>query len=376
MSRVLFAGGGTGGHLYPALALAEAVRAERADVQVHFAGAQRGVEARVLPQRNEPHTLLPLLPIFRDRPWRNWRLLPSLTRSFVSLARLFAAFRPRLVVGTGGYASGPACFYAVTRGVPVAVQEQNSSPGLTTRLLARWAKQVHLGFPEAARHLRPGRNTRVLALGNPIRPPDLSLSRVASRAVFGLSAEATVVLVVGGSQGARAVNESLLSAMRLAREARVLSWPDRLEILWATGPAHIESVSGRLASLGLGSKVRALSYIEDVPRALASADLAVSRAGAMMTAELLAWGVPSLLVPLPTAAANHQLHNARALEAAGAAVCLEEATLTPQLLWSTISELASDAARREVMAASARARAQPDAARAIAHELLTLVPAS
>jgi UDP-N-acetylglucosamine--N-acetylmuramyl-(pentapeptide) pyrophosphoryl-undecaprenol N-acetylglucosamine transferase len=376
MSRVLFAGGGTGGHLYPALALGEAVRAERVHTEIHFVGAQRGVEARVLPQRNVPHTLLPLLPIFRERAWRNWRLLPSLTRSFVSLARLFASFRPNLVVGTGGYASGPACFYAVTRGVPVAVQEQNSWPGLTTRLLARWAKQVHLGFPEAAQHLRPGRNTRVLTLGNPIRPPDPSLDRIASRAAFGLSAEATVVLVVGGSQGARAVNESLLSAMRLAKEARVLSWPDDLEILWATGPAHIESVSGRLASLGLGGKVRALGYIEDVPRALAAADLAVSRAGAMMTAELLAWGVPSLLVPLPSAAANHQLHNARALAAAGAALCIEEASLTPESLWGALAELASDGARREKMAAAARARAQPDAARAIARELLTLVSAS
>lgn len=374
MSRVLFAGGGTGGHLYPALALADAVRLERADVSVHFAGAQRGVEARVLPQRGEPHTLLPLVPIFRDHPWRNWRLAPSLGRSFISLARLFAMFRPGLVVGTGGYASGPACLYAVTRGVPVAVQEQNSWPGLTTRMLARWAMQVHLGFPEAASHLRPGRRTRVLTLGNPIRPPDPSLERIPSRGTFGLSSDATILLVMGGSQGARALNECLLGAIRLAKEGRVMSWPDGLEILWATGPAHIESISGRLASLGLGSRVRALGYIEDVPRALAASDIAVSRAGAMATAELLAWGIPSLLVPLPTAAADHQLHNARALEAAGAALCLEEKTLTPESLWSSIAELARNDARRRSMAEAARSRARPDAARAIARELLTLVP--
>jgi UDP-N-acetylglucosamine--N-acetylmuramyl-(pentapeptide) pyrophosphoryl-undecaprenol N-acetylglucosamine transferase len=330
------------------------------------------VEARVLPQRGEPHTLLPLLPLFRSRPWRNLLLGPSMARSLAALVRLFGRFRPSFVVGTGGYASGPACMYAVTRGVPVAVQEQNSYPGLTTRLLARWAKQIHLGFPEAAQHLKPGRHTRVLSLGNPIRPPDPALDRIACRTQFGLSAGATVLVVVGGSQGARAVNEVLLNALRLARESRVATWPDGLEILWATGPSHVDSVAARLGSLGLGQRVRAVGYIEDMPRALAAADIAVSRAGAMATAELLAWGIPTLLVPLPTAAANHQLHNARALEEAGAAVCLEEATLSPDVLWSAIAALAGDGARRSAMAERARERARPDAARAIARELLTL----
>ncbi len=372
MSRVLFAGGGTGGHLYPALALADAVRAERPGTEVHFAGALRGVEARVLPQRGEPHTLLPLLPLFRDRVWRNWRLAPSLVRSVSALAGLFGAFRPALVVGTGGYASGPACLYAVTRGVPVAVQEQNSSPGLTTRLLARWARQVHLGFPEAATRLKPGRRTRVLSLGNPIRPPDRTLDRAECRATFGLAESTTVVLVVGGSQGSRAINEILLNAIRLAKEARVSRWPSGLQLLWATGPNHIESIRGRLASLGVDDRVRAVGYIDEMPRALAAADVALSRAGAMATAELLAWGIPMLLVPLPTAAANHQLHNARALEAAGAAVCMEEANLTPAAVWSAIETLVGDAERRAEMAKAARERARPNAAREIARELLTL----
>jgi UDP-N-acetylglucosamine--N-acetylmuramyl-(pentapeptide) pyrophosphoryl-undecaprenol N-acetylglucosamine transferase len=181
---------------------------------------------------------------------------------------------------------------------------------VTTRLLSRWARQVHLGFPEAARHLRPGRRTRVLSLGNPIRPPDPLLERAACRAAFGRSADAVVVLVVGGSQGARALNECLLNALRLVKDGRLAGRPDRLEVLWATGPAHIDSVQSRLASLDLGVWVRAVGYIADMPRALAATDLAVSRAGAMATAELLAWGIPMLLVPLPTAAADHQLHNA------------------------------------------------------------------
>ena len=375
MSGVLFAGGGTGGHLYPALAIADALRAERPGVAVHFVGARRGVEAHVLPRRGEPYTLLPFEPIRRDRVWRNWRLAPAMTRSFLGLARLFATFRPRLVVGTGGYASGPACMYARLRGVPVALQEQNSWPGLVTRMASRWARQVHLGFPEAAAHLRPGRRTRVLSLGNPIRPPDPALERADCRSAFGLAPDATVLLVVGGSQGARALNERLIDALRQVQEGRLAARPDRLVILWATGPSHFESIGARLARLDVGGWVHATGYIEDMPRALCAADLALSRAGAMATAEMLAWGVPMVLVPLPTAAADHQTHNARALEEAGVAVCLVEASLDPAGLWREVVSLAGDASRRATMAVRAHERAKPDAARAIARELLGLIEA-
>ncbi|HEX6559460.1 MAG TPA: glycosyltransferase, partial [Longimicrobiales bacterium] len=149
MNHVLFAGGGTGGHLYPALALADALQQARPDVAVHFVGAQRGVEARVLPAEQRPHTLLPFEPLRRSRVWQNWRLVPSLWKSALGLRKLFHDFTPGLVVGTGGYASAPACLYAISRGVPVAIQEQNSHAGLTQRTVSRWARQVHLGFPEA-----------------------------------------------------------------------------------------------------------------------------------------------------------------------------------------------------------------------------------
>lgn len=369
---MLFAGGGTGGHLYPALALGAAVQAERPGTEVHFVGAERGVEARVLPREGVPHTLLPLRPLYRERPWRNWRLPAAMARSLIGLSRVFRRVRPALVVGTGGYASGPACLFALLRGIPVAVQEQNSFPGLTTRLLARWARQVHLGFPEARRHLKPGRATRIYDEGNPIRPPDRSLDRAACRAEFGLAADALVVLVVGGSQGARAVNEALLGALRAVRAGEAPRRPERLEILWATGPTHFAGVQDRLAALGL-DWVHARGYIEDMPRALAAADVAVSRAGAMATAELLAWGIPAVLVPFPAAAADHQEHNARALAAAGAALHLPERELTPERLWDALRSLATDDALRARMSARALERARPEAARRIAEHLLELV---
>lgn len=370
--RILFAGGGTGGHLYPALALAEAFQRRAPEAQVYFVGARRGVEARVLPERGLPHTLLPMEPIRRSQPWRNWKLAPALSQSLKGVRQVFADFDPHLVVGTGGYASGPVAGWAVVSGVPVALQEQNSYPGFTTRMLARWAGQVHLAFPEAEAHLKPGRSTEIIHNGNPIRPPDPTIDRAAARRYFGLG-KGPVVLVVGGSQGSRAINEALLHELRGVAAGRLEAPPAGMQILWATGPTHHDSISSRLAELDVEEWVKVVPYIQEMPSALASADAAISRAGAMALAELCAWGIPSVLVPLPTAAANHQHHNAVALADAGAAVLVPEAELDAGRLWSAIVSLMGDDARRSAIAGRARERGRPDAASEIVDDLFRLI---
>lgn len=370
--RVLFAGGGTGGHLYPALALAEAFRRLDPRTEVFFVGAQRGVEARVLPEKGVPHVLLPLEPIRRQKPWENYKLAGAMVRSFAGLSKVFREFRPDLVVGTGGYASGPAVAFAILKGVPAAVQEQNSFPGLVTRWVAGRVRQIHLAFPEARRLLKPGGRTDVLEHGNPIRPPDANPDRAAARARFGLGG-GTVGLVVGGSQGARSVNEALLADLRGVAEGRLPPPPAGFELLWATGPSHYDSVAARLGEAGDPAWVHAVPYIQDMPGALAASDFAVSRAGAMALAELCAWGLPMLLVPFPHAAANHQEHNARALEEAGAALVVREDELASGRLWGDLLSLAGDAERRATLAARARERGRPDAADRIVADLSRLV---
>lgn len=372
MARILFAGGGTGGHLYPALALADELRRRDPAHQVMFVGAKRGVEARVLPERGVPHVLLPFEPIRRARPWQNWRLLPAALGSLAGLRRVFRDFRPDLVVGTGGYASGPVVAWALLRGVPTALQEQNSYPGIATRWLAPRVRQIHVAFPEALEHMKPGRSTDVLQHGNPIRPPATDLSREDARSRFGLGA-GPVGLVVGGSQGARAINEALLSDLRGVSEGRLPERPHGLELLWATGPGNHQSVLARLGDLGLGEWVHPVPYIQDMPAALASADAAVSRAGAMALAELCAWGVPSMLVPFPHAAANHQHHNAAALAEAGAATLVPERDLVPGRLWAELIGLLGDPVRRQAMAERARERGNPDAAANIVDDLERLL---
>ncbi|MEX2583946.1 MAG: undecaprenyldiphospho-muramoylpentapeptide beta-N-acetylglucosaminyltransferase [Gemmatimonadota bacterium] len=370
--RVLFAGGGTGGHLYPALALASAFEERAGGAEVFFLGARRGVEARVLPERGVPHALLPFEPIRRARPWENWRLLHALPGVATGIARAIRSFRPNLVVGTGGYASGPVVAWAIMKGIPTAVQEQNSYPGITTRLLAGRVRQIHLAFPEALEHLRPGRGTEVHRMGNPIQPPDPSIEPAEARAHFGLGA-GPIVLVVGGSQGARAINEALLGDIEVLGTGSLAARPEGMEILWATGPKNHERVAAEVERLGVGGWVHAKPYIHEMPLALAAADVAVSRAGAMALAELCAWGIPSILVPFPHAAADHQYHNARALADAGAAVVITESELTPGRLWEEIVSLTGDEEWRSALADGATDRGNPDAAREIVEKLATLI---
>ena len=369
---VVFAGGGTGGHLYPALAIARGLLAQRPDVHAWFVGASRGLEARVLPERGLAHLLLPVRGLERGAGLGNVRVLPALFSSLVMVAELFQSLRPSLVVVTGGYAGAPAGTVAVLSGIPLALQEQNSVPGVTTRVLARFARQVHVAFPETRSRLARGVQGRVRESGNPVRAPE-PLDRAAARRAFGLSPEARVVLVVGGSQGSLALNAAVLEAVS-SIQAGDLVRPESVELLWSTGPPHVASVTRSLEVSGAPSWVHPLGYIDQMHAALAAADLAVSRAGAMATAEFLAWGLPAVLVPLPTAAADHQSMNARSLEVAGAAVHLPEADLDGWSLWEAVLGMLMDPGRLDAGRRAALERSRPEAAARIAADLATLIP--
>lgn len=373
----VFAGGGTGGHLFPALALADALRELRPDLRVVFVGARRGIEARVLPARGEEHLLLPVHGWQRGRIGSNAGVLPRLVASLLSTIRLFRRLRPSLVVTTGGYAAGPAGLVARLLRVPLAIQEQNAVPGITTRLLARSARQLHLAFEEAVEGLPATARGRVRIGGNPVREP-AGESRAEARRILGLPEQGVLVLVTGGSQGSRALNRAVLTALgTLPAGAGTDPEPAPLAaitVLWATGPALAAEVVEGLGRIRTPAQVRVVPFLDDMPRALRAADLAVSRAGAMATSEFLAAGLPAILIPLPTSAGGHQERNARALEGAGCALHLPEAELSGEVLRSEILRLASDPDLLERMATRARERGEPGAARRIARDLATLLP--
>ncbi len=368
---VVFAGGGTGGHLQPALALAHALRSIRPDVHPFFIGAERGIEARVLPERGLDHLLLRVRGLRRGQALANVGVLTDLGSAVARVVARYRRRRPALVVVTGGYAAAPAGLAAVLLRVPLALQEQNAYPGVTTRLLGRFARRLFLAYEGAADRIPGVRPNRVVAVGNPVRQPAGKDPR-AARAQFGLPSHGRVVLVTGGSQGSRALNAVLVDLVRLlATEGRVA---DGLTLLWAAGPQHGSDVRGAIEALGAPSWVRVLDYIEDMPSALAAADIAVARSGAMTTAEFLSQGLPAVLVPLPTSAEDHQTWNARALEAEGAAIHLPQAELTAAGLLDTLLEILGDDARLRSMAASAKRLADPDAAMKTARHLSALLP--
>ncbi|MBA4070737.1 MAG: hypothetical protein C0497_02730 [Gemmatimonas sp.] len=360
-TTVWFAGGGTGGHLYPGLAIARALVRLRPDVRPYFIGALRGIERDVLPTTEFPHTLLDLHPLYRPRVWKNWRTVRGALGAWGALGRLRRDLRPRLVVGTGGYASGVTMLFAWRRGIPVVQHMGDAYPGMTARLSARFTTQAYLGFPEAAATLPAGR-CEYIDTGNPIEPPpDIHPDARMARERWGFPASARVLLVFGGSQGARAINKVVASWV----DAGI---PPDLCVIWATGKGQYQSFEQYDRA-----DVRVVPYLTPISEAYAACDVALVRGGMMGTSELSAWGIPMIIVPLPTAAADHQSRNAAVIAGAGAGVHLAQADFSVERLDATVRGLLGDPTRLRAMSHAARARGRPRAAEEIAVRISALL---
>ena len=365
MTRVVFAGGGTGGHLYPGIAIARALVRERSGIEPFFIGARRGIERDVLPKTEFPHLLLDLHPLYRTAVWNNWRTVAGAVTAWRSISRLDAEKRPAVVVGTGGYAAGLVLAHAVVKHIPIVQQAGDSFPGLTARAFSRYSREIYLNFPEAAQVLKEHHPGSLVDTGAPIEPPPSPRpDRRAARARWRFPATGGhVLLVYGGSQGSLAIN-------RAVSEWIGRGLPDGHFIIWGTGRGTYEQFK-HLES----DRVRVRDYLSPVAEAYAAADLAVARAGAMTTAELFAWGIPAILIPLPTAAADHQTTNARTLERAGAAIHLPQSELSAERLGSTVRRVLDSPGELERLAKATSARARPHAAEDIARRILTLIDA-
>jgi UDP-N-acetylglucosamine--N-acetylmuramyl-(pentapeptide) pyrophosphoryl-undecaprenol N-acetylglucosamine transferase len=361
--RIIFAGGGTGGHLYPGLAIARALVKADPRVEPFFIGARRGIERDVLPQVGFPFELLDLHPLYRSRPWENWKTIRGALTAWRRIAGEVRSEHPACFVGTGGYAAGLALGYALAHDIPFALQEQNTHPGITARFFSRYARQVHLGFPEARRQLSPSKKTEVFDSGNPIEPPPAdAFEKGPAREKWGFPATGgAVLLVYGGSQGSQAVNEAVAKLIDQGL-------PPGLLMIWATGKANYDKLAHYESD-----RVKMRAYIAPISEAYRAADFALSRAGAMATAELCAWGIPAIVVPLPTAAADHQTENAKALASSGAAEMIRQSDLNTQTLAQAVGSLLADPGKLASMRAKALQRARPTAAADIAGHILRLV---
>lgn len=358
--KILIAGGGTGGHVFPGIAVAEELRRARPECQVVFAGTRRGLESQAVPEAG--FTIRYLMGSgFNRRRWWTWPVAGIVNLiGFLQAIVLVLMENPGVVLGTGGYVSAPISFAAKLLGRPLILQEQNSRPGLANRMLARIADEVHLSFLEARSHF--ARKDHLKVTGNPVRSHILAGDSDAAMREFGLDPARPVVFVFGGSLGATRINEATIETLR-ALQGRVA-----LQVILQTGRADFDRVKAVVDAEKLPAVV--LPFVKNIHMAYAAADLVVCRAGAMTLAEIAVCGLPAILVPYPYAAHNHQEDNATNLVDRGAAVLILDSELTGERLAREVAHLLADKQALSRMSANARLFARPDAASRLA---LTLV---
>lgn len=352
--RIVIAGGGTGGHLYPGIAVAREILRRRPDAKVTFAGTARGIEARVVPKEGFELDMLRSAGLKGTSPIALARGVALLPKSAFDAWRILSRRRPHLVIGVGGYSSGPVLALAAARRMPTLLLEQNAVPGFTNRTLARFVSAAAVTFESTVRYF--GR--RGFVTGNPVRPEFFSEGDSAA------AGGPPRVLIFGGSQGSHAINVACMAAAPLLVRGR------RLAITHQTGERDLELVRDAYRRAGLDARVE--PFLFAMHREIGAADLVISRAGATTIAELTAAGRPAVLVPLPTAADDHQRRNAELLRDAGAVEVIEEKDLTGELLAARILELSASRPRLAAMAAAARRMARPQAARLIVDRALEL----
>lgn len=355
--NILVAAGGTGGHIVPALAIAEEWRRRRPEDQIIFIGTHRGIEKQMVPPAG--FRLETVIMSGWARGWGLREIVSHLLFPFRLLIGLFQSlwilmrYRPALVIGCGGYVTGPVVWLAAMMNRLTFVQEQNSRPGRTSIILSSWVCRTFLAYEQAKSYLH--HPERTVICGNPIRKIPSALSKQEARQSLGLDPEKFTLLIVGGSQGARAINQAVRQVVF------PLTGELPFQLLWQTGQTDYADIR---AQFGGFPSVFMFSFIDRMHEAYSSADVILCRAGAMTLSEIACYGLPAILVPYPYAADNHQETNAMAYVQAGAAVMINNVELQDKLL-GVLRDLYSDASRRKAMSESIRQLATPDAAETI-----------
>jgi UDP-N-acetylglucosamine--N-acetylmuramyl-(pentapeptide) pyrophosphoryl-undecaprenol N-acetylglucosamine transferase len=354
--KVIIAGGGTGGHLFPAVAVGEALMGERPGVEVLFVGTTAGLEARWMPRSGLRYELLEVHGLRGHTMVERLRAMVEFAAALRRARALLRSFGPDLVLGAGGYASAPMAMAAIVARTPLVLMEENTRPGLSNRMLWRFAKKVCVGFDEAVPFFSP---SKVAVTGNPAR---FAIQPSPLRPHDPLQ-----ILVLGGSSGAHRLNEGIINALKKSRESVI-----KIALTHQSGEADVGLVKAGYAALGCPARVT--PFIDDMASALAAADLVVARAGAMTVSEVALAGRPAIFVPYPFHRDRQQELNARVLERRGAAIIVRDDEQLGDNLAAAIAELAADPARLIRMAEAARSAAKPGAARAIAQMCFELCP--
>lgn len=359
--RIIISGGGTGGHIFPAISIANALRKIAPDIKILFVGAENRMEMQRVPEAGYDIIGLPVMGFDRKNMFRNIKVLFNLLRSQIKARKIVRDFKPQIAVGVGGYASGPTLKVASMMGVPTLIQEQNSYAGVTNKLLAKSAEKICVAYNGMERFFP---KDKIIITGNPVRQNVLSTEKTKAEALaqFGFKEGSRTVLVIGGSLGARTLNNALIN-----NRERLLN--SDIQFIWQTGKIYYKEVSEALQGV---KAVKVMEFISDMGAAYKAADLVVSRAGASSISELQLLGKPVILVPSPNVAEDHQTKNAMALVDRDAAVCVRDFEVGDRL-FAEIENLVNNERRLKNMSENIKGMANPDSADRIAREILKII---
>lgn len=347
--RAILTGGGTGGHIYPAVSIAREIQRRHKDAEIIFVGTEAGLESKIVPKEGFELKTIKVRGFERKLTLKNLVAVKEAVLSITGARKIIKDFKPDVVIGTGGYVCGTVMLTAALMGIPTLIHESNAFAGLTNKILFSFVDKIALNFEEAARYFNNPK--KLVVTGNPIRTDIFDITKHAGMKELGFDEQLPLVLVTGGSRGARKINQSILSF------AEHCSKTGRLQLLHMTGDTQYQAVLQSYKERNIPTDspyIKVVPYLYNMPYALAASDLIINRCGAMTLSEITALGKPSILIPFPYSADNHQEYNGRALEKKGAAVVILEKDLIEDKLKSTILELFSDKARLETMAANSK----------------------
>jgi UDP-N-acetylglucosamine--N-acetylmuramyl-(pentapeptide) pyrophosphoryl-undecaprenol N-acetylglucosamine transferase len=357
-------GGGTGGHIYPAIAIADKIVEKTNETEVLFVGTRHGLEKDLVPHAGYRIRFITVQGLNRKNPIKNIKVLADYRKGRRMARRIIERFNPDIVIGTGGYASSPVVREAARMGIPSYIQEQNAFPGVTNRMLEKHVEKVFLGFEEAGQYFK--HPEKHVVTGNPVRADFFNFDRKASREKLGLTDDDFMLLSFGGSQGAGRINKAMMTVAGKYSDA------PGVQVYFATGKAYYEPVMTELGDrkLGIGPNIHIMEYIRDMQVYLSAADLVVARSGALTVSEIAICGRPSILIPSPNVTGDHQTFNAKAIADKGGAVLLPEPELDGQRLFDEIEKLRNDRERLDEMSARAKESAPMDATDIIFYSLI------
>ncbi|KIL73480.1 undecaprenyldiphospho-muramoylpentapeptide beta-N-acetylglucosaminyltransferase [Bacillus badius] len=327
--KIVVSGGGTGGHIYPALALIRTIKEKHPETSFLYIGTEKGLESKLVTRENIPFQAIEITGFKRSLSMENVKTVMRFLKGVKECKRMLKKFKPDAVIGTGGYVCGPVVYAAAKLGIPTVIHEQNSVPGLTNKFLSKYVDKVAICFEEAGSFFP---ENKVVLTGNPRASEVVNAKRSNILTSFGLSQNKKTVLIFGGSRGARPINEAVVQSFS--------QFADRpYQVLYVTGDVHFEKVQQEAAAAGKPENVAVVPFIHNMPDVLVECDLVVSRAGATTLAELTALGVPSILIPSPYVTNNHQEKNARSLTDHGAAIMLAEKDLSAASLLKSLDDV-------------------------------------